>query len=241
MKKYDLDRGDYLVKNGKKHYRVVALRDIPEHGIKAGDKGGYIRLKKNLSQKGSSWVDERAIVTDNARVSGSALIYGDVLLTDNTLVKGRAIVGGNTVISGDTVIFGHVYIDNPVCTYKDSGTCGTLGYASRNAAREVRYTRISISGKTRIFDEVKITGNVIIKNSVLFGKLYLYGNSSVIDNAGRIHANGTITYTIKAFNMERMSSKRRLLLVTASKKPAVKAQKVDDHAVSDKRDAIAVG
>ncbi|MBR6097334.1 hypothetical protein IKP94_01110 [Candidatus Saccharibacteria bacterium] len=235
MKKYDLDRGDRLIKNGKKLYRVIALKDIPRHGIKAGDKGGYIQFKKNLSQYGSAWVDERAIVMGNARVEGRALVYGDVVLTDNAIVKGDAKIGGNTAISGDTVIFGKVSIDNTVCVWKDSA-CGALAYASRNAELEAKYSRIEISGKTTIFDEVEITGNVIVRNSILFGKLRLYGNSSVIDCAGRIHNNGMISFRIGAYSAECLTFKKRGLIVCAStskvKIKKVESAKADKNAIT---------
>lgn len=213
--KYDLDRGDYLIKNGKKVYRCIAKVDIPIHGVKAGDKGGYIQYKKNLSQKGKAWIGERAIVMDGAYVSGNALVDGDAILTGNVVVKGNARIGGNTEISGNVQIFGNARIDNVVPCWKDS-PAGPLR-ATRNAENEPRYTKIIISGESKIFDDVVITGNTIVKNAVLFGKLKLYGYSSVIGRSGRIHDNGTISLEIGVFSPENLSFKKRGLIIQPSK------------------------
>ena len=37
-------------------HRIVALRDIPKHRVKAGDLGGFVRSEKNLSQYGDAMV-----------------------------------------------------------------------------------------------------------------------------------------------------------------------------------------
>ena len=80
MKKYELtsETPDYT---GKTLYRIRALRDIPEHGVVAGDLGGWVESEANLSQDYNAWVSGdahvygNARVTDNARVSGSACVY----------------------------------------------------------------------------------------------------------------------------------------------------------------------
>ncbi|AEC16406.1 phage related protein [Gallibacterium anatis UMN179] len=49
----------------RKLYRIQALKDLPEIGVKAGDLGGWIEDESNLSQDG------------NARVSGDLEVYGN--------------------------------------------------------------------------------------------------------------------------------------------------------------------
>lgn len=64
------------VKNigGKILHRICAVRDIPEHNVKAGDLGGWIEAERNLSQKGAAWVADSALVMDSARVTGKARV-----------------------------------------------------------------------------------------------------------------------------------------------------------------------
>lgn len=64
------------VKNigGKILHRIRAVRDIPEHNVKAGDLGGWIEAERNLSQKGAAWVADSALVMDSARVTGKARV-----------------------------------------------------------------------------------------------------------------------------------------------------------------------
>ena len=64
------------VKNigGKILHRIRAVREIPEHNVKAGDLGGWIEAERNLSQKGAAWVADSALVMDSARVTGKARV-----------------------------------------------------------------------------------------------------------------------------------------------------------------------
>ena len=55
-------------------YKIRALRDIEECGVKAGDLGGWVEGLKNLSQNGNAWVFGDAWVSGDARVSGDAWV-----------------------------------------------------------------------------------------------------------------------------------------------------------------------
>lgn len=78
MKKYELTNETIEV-DGRILHRIRALRDIPLHGVKAGDLCGYIEKEDNLSQHGYSWVGCNACVTDNA------IVFGDVIVTDGVI------------------------------------------------------------------------------------------------------------------------------------------------------------
>ena len=60
--------------------------------------GGWIESEENLSQDGSCWVDDEAIVfedakvSDNARVDDNAQVYGNARVYDSTEVYGDARV-----------------------------------------------------------------------------------------------------------------------------------------------------
>lgn len=59
MKKYELTDATKVI-NGVTLHRIRALIDIPVHGVKAGDLGGWIEAERNLSQKGAAWVADEA-------------------------------------------------------------------------------------------------------------------------------------------------------------------------------------
>ena len=68
-------------------HRIRALRDIPRHYVLKGDLGGYVSSEANLSQLGSAWVADSALVTGSAWVTGSALVTGSARVTGSAQVS----------------------------------------------------------------------------------------------------------------------------------------------------------
>jgi hypothetical protein len=91
-------------------FRIRALRDIPEAGVKAGDLGGFVGSEGNLSQEGGAWVYRYARVSDCARVSGYAQVYGDARVSDVARVHGDAQVYGDAQVLGDARVSCHAQI-----------------------------------------------------------------------------------------------------------------------------------
>lgn len=58
--------------SGMALHRICATRDIPAHGVKAGDLGGYIEKRSNLSEESDAWVCENARVFSDAQVCENA-------------------------------------------------------------------------------------------------------------------------------------------------------------------------
>ena len=107
------------VKNigGKILHRIRAVRDIPEHNVKAGDLGGWIEAERNLSQKGAAWVADSALVMDSARVTDTALVMGSARVMGEALVTNSAdyITIGAIGSRNDTTTFyrgadGKIYV-----------------------------------------------------------------------------------------------------------------------------------
>lgn len=84
--------------------QIQALVDLPEHGIKAGDLGGWIQSPANLTNR--AWADR------DARILDSATVGATTLLTDESIVRGRAqvriqgAVGDCTLITGFAQLIG---------------------------------------------------------------------------------------------------------------------------------------
>ena len=96
--------------HGNTLYRIRALHDIPGAYVRAGDLGGYVAGERNLSQTGSSWVRENALVAENACVSEDAVIAENAMITENAFVGGRARVTATALVTGFACVGGHAWV-----------------------------------------------------------------------------------------------------------------------------------
>jgi hypothetical protein len=87
--------------NGKTLYRIKALVDMPLHGVKTGDLGGFIEKYENL--QGNAWVSDDAQVFGNAKVSGYARVFDYARVFGNAQLS-IAWVFGDAQVS-DTDVF----------------------------------------------------------------------------------------------------------------------------------------
>ena len=106
MKKYEL-----LLPAKKGAYQIRALVDIPEHGVKAGDIGGWIRGEHNLSQEHNGWVDETSSINDDAVVYDGLIQRDSHLYGTSTLLKGTLV---STRLEGDVRVDGDISIINSI-------------------------------------------------------------------------------------------------------------------------------
>lgn len=88
-------------------YQIQALRDIPRHGVKTGDKGGYVTNDNILSHEGDAWIGKNAVVkghrSGESHISGNALVQGNYFLK-NSYVSGNAIISGEGGVIEDSKI-----------------------------------------------------------------------------------------------------------------------------------------
>lgn len=125
-KKYErlTEEEHQLVFDGRKLYRIRALRDVMDHAtgriaVRKGELGGYIQHEGNLSQEGSSWIYDdakacgNARVSENARLGGHAILLGNARLcgeasaSDHACILENANIRGHVVVRGNAVIFGY--------------------------------------------------------------------------------------------------------------------------------------
>lgn len=72
-------------------HRIQAIVDIPLHGVKAGDFGGFIEKESSLSHKGNAWVGHCALVFDESVITGHAFVGGTSMVKQSR-IAGRVIV-----------------------------------------------------------------------------------------------------------------------------------------------------
>jgi hypothetical protein len=121
-------------------HKIVALIDIPRHGVKKNDLGGYVSSKRILSHKGDAWVGGSAIVHD---IVDFELIRDDALVTDHAVVTNE--------VSGTSKVHGHAY-----SSLKILGSCDVSGKAILEDTTGLGIGRLS--GDIVIKDNVRING-----------------------------------------------------------------------------------
>ena len=158
-KKYSLLPYDSMEVNGRTLYRIIALKRINPN-VDAGDVGGYVEEYHNLSQSGTCWVYNDAMVYDKARVSGyarienSAKVYGHARVRDHARVCNSAQVYDRARISGSAQVWmtGSVFGKARVSDYSEV-------YGDAQVAGNVR-----IRWHTDVYGHTHLSGNLRIGN-----------------------------------------------------------------------------
>ena len=140
----------------RKMYRIRAVRDIPEHGVKKGDFGGWVENEAILSHTTSSWifddakVCENSYVIDNATVRHYAKVYGNSAICGNSKIEHDSSVFDSHV-NGTVTMTGKCMVNNSVV----QGIITMSGF-------------IEIENSTIFGDNLVIAGGPVIKDSQIF-------------------------------------------------------------------------
>ncbi|MCL4380996.1 hypothetical protein M1141_01830 [Candidatus Marsarchaeota archaeon] len=85
-------------------HRIRALIDIKnEKGlviVKKGDLGGFVEDYHNLSQSGSAWIFDDAIVCNQAYLGDDARIFDEVVMSQHSSAVGSSKLYGETCLCG---------------------------------------------------------------------------------------------------------------------------------------------
>lgn len=160
-KKYRLILEDCKTTNGRKLYRIEALKNFDN--IKIGELGGYIESEDNLSHEGGAWVCNNARVFGHARVRENAIVGGDARVHDTAVIHGSARVYDNVIVNGNARIYGNARIRNNAWIYDNARICDNALVC--NDARV--YGRSWVCGDAMICGYAWIHGNAIIRNNAV--------------------------------------------------------------------------
>ncbi len=162
--KYKLRKRDTIVRDGRKLYRIEALRDVC-YNVKEGKVGGYVESEANLSQEGSCWIYHNACAYEDARVEGNAHLKHDATirgkaklieeatLWENAMVQGEAKVGGNAILKGHAVVGGSAEVKAWTILQDDVHVGG------RALVQSDEKGCLLLQGTTMIFGNVVIQGH----------------------------------------------------------------------------------
>ena len=144
-------------------YRIRALKDFND--VKAGDIGGWVQTKNNLSQEGDCWIYDEAIamdmarirdsvrIKDNAIISGHAKVLDNATVTNSAKLFDRCHVYGNTKVQGfsqiygEAEVFGNVVLKDQAKAHKSAWVSGDIVLdKTMNVTERTTRTPINISG-----------------------------------------------------------------------------------------------
>lgn len=135
-------------------YRIRALRDFGD--VKAGDIGGFVESKWNLSDHGNCWIYDNAVVREDARVVHNGRVR------DWAVVKDKAAI-----------------IDNAECLHS-----ATIGGQSRIYDNAVITDHAMIGGVAEIWNDVVIAGwSNVGHNAKIYGQTLIDGDAEIAENA----------------------------------------------------------
>jgi carbonic anhydrase/acetyltransferase-like protein (isoleucine patch superfamily) len=163
------------------HSELIAMRDIPEHGVKEGDLGGTVDKHVKLSQKGSCWIGKGAYVSGNVSITEDAYI-GDnakIISQDNAriLIKGHARITQEAYVRTAVIFKADANRFTTIC-----GNAEIFGNASLESVAEVSGSS-KIFGSARLSSWVSITDNSEVSgNASIRDNVFVSGDSVITDN-----------------------------------------------------------
>lgn len=206
-RKYKLSR-ESIIREGVVFRRIIAKIDIPWHGVKKGDIGGFIEVggRLPLSERDSCWIGGNAIVSKTAFISGNAIVTDNAFIgnyaniTDNATVRGNALIGGNVsiqnqvYITGNPKVFGNLILRDFVSIQDKVEIYAKKGYISGSS---------TIRHGAKLNGEFELNDNIIIEEDAnINGKVLLTGRVRVSSKAiihGNVSIRGCYRITDSAF------------------------------------------
>lgn len=112
--------GETMEHEGETLYRIRSTIDRPHHGVKTGDKGGWVSRDMNLERDAwignnakvhsGVWVYGKAWIGDNAVICADAAIYGEAQIGGNTRVNDASDICGRTMLNGDILVCDYTFL-----------------------------------------------------------------------------------------------------------------------------------
>lgn len=186
--------------NGRRSVKTREV-EILIYEPSAGELGGWIETKGNLSQDGECWVEDggfvlgNAFVTDDAKVGGGAEVGGNVVVKDKATVSGPIGLRGKVTVEGEAEVTGSALEGGK--HFVVEGTAVIKGkvseYATINCGRRVRragdnqkpFKQYGMEGDDKdetlsVVENVKIGDGVYIgEKGEVYGEAMVYGNACV--------------------------------------------------------------
>jgi carbonic anhydrase/acetyltransferase-like protein (isoleucine patch superfamily) len=169
-----------LEKVGKKYDFTGKVKTIHNREVKQiirlSDEliGGWIESEDNLSQLGTCFVYDEAMVWGNGEVSENARILGKAQVYGRASAYGAVQISGDAEIYGEAKVFGSAEVLDLANIYGSSSVYGA-SIVSGNAL---------VSGDAVVFGKATITDHAVINGKAqVFGRAVISGTSTVSGKA----------------------------------------------------------
>ena len=160
MKKYEFT-GEVKSIDEKMLHRIRAVRDIPEHNVKAGDLGGWLETEENLSHNGAAWVMNSAYVMGKARVMGKALVADSALVMDSAYVTGKARVTGKALVADSAYVMDSAHVMDFARVMGNALVTDSARVMGNALVMDSAY----VMGKARVTDSARVMGNARVMDA----------------------------------------------------------------------------
>lgn len=167
---------DSITVDGHVLHRIQADRDIPYHGVKVGDIGGWVEKPNNLQD--DAWVT--GYLYGDAVACGNALIGGMVF--DNAFVQKNAVVQEYAKVYGNANIGGNAMICDHAVVYGDAQVMGYAGVSGNARISDF----VHVTGRAYIGGDVRLKDKVIVEGDVTIGNHAIIKDNVIVKGYGYI-------------------------------------------------------
>lgn len=115
-------------------YRIYALTSFG--AVAAGTLGGWVQDYNNLSQEGNCWIDDDAIVCNNAKVKDNAQVYQNARIFDDAIIFGDARVYGHAIVDGASGVGGISHVSDFAEIRDKARVCGDSSILDNSSLRD---------------------------------------------------------------------------------------------------------
>lgn len=176
-KKYKLMDETYYIGNRAVH-PIRALKSFPVSPnvcVKEGDIGGFVESEKNLSQDGTCWIFDNAVVLgdatvrDKARVMGNAIVEGSAVIEEIALVCDHAHICDHARIRGISYISGNARVKHQakVCGAAEMNGYACIGGHATLAGQAVLGGHAAVLGQMQIAGKVSLYVGMFLGSGIL--------------------------------------------------------------------------
>ena len=147
-------------------YRVRALKNF--RNVKAGDLGGWVSGKHNLSQEGDCWIYDEAKCMDNARMYHNSAMYNNAVMCDFSEMHGCSEMHNYSAMLDNSRMYNCSAMYDNSRMYNDSKMYNN----SRMFDNSAMYNNAVMLDNSKMFENSRMYRDSRLKNKEnLYGKL----------------------------------------------------------------------
>ena len=147
-------------------YRIRALKNF--RNVKAGDLGGWVSGKHNLSQEGDCWIYDEAKCMDNARMYHNSVMYNNAVMCDFSEMHGDSAMHNYSAMLDNSRMYNCSAMYDNSRMYNDSKMYSN----SRMFDNSAMYNNAVMLDNSKMFENSRMYRDSRLKNKEnLYGKL----------------------------------------------------------------------